>query len=65
MRLNYDFVLKRVFVTVKDSGIGIGSEDKKKLFQLFGKLESTAHVNTSGIGLGLNICRQIIEVLGG
>jgi signal transduction histidine kinase len=50
---------------VKDTGIGIRQEERGKLFKLFGKLEATARINTSGIGLGLNICRQIIEGLGG
>jgi signal transduction histidine kinase len=42
---------------VKDTGIGIKNEEKRKLFTLFGKLETTAKINTSGIGLGLNICK--------
>ncbi|CDW74528.1 multi-sensor hybrid histidine kinase [Stylonychia lemnae] len=50
---------------VKDQGCGIKSEDKKKLFTLFGKLEATAQINTSGIGLGLNICKKIVELFGG
>lgn len=45
---------------MKDTGLGIKEEDKPKLFKLFGKLEDTAHINTSGIGLGLNICKKIV-----
>ncbi|CDW74713.1 multi-sensor hybrid histidine kinase [Stylonychia lemnae] len=51
--------------SVKDTGIGIKNEDKSKLFTLFGKIESTNSMNTSGVGLGLNICKQIVEMLGG
>lgn len=50
---------------VKDQGIGIRPEDKAKLFKLFGKLEATASINTTGIGIGLNICKQIVESFGG
>ncbi len=50
---------------VSDQGIGIKPEDKAKLFKLFGKLEATASINTSGIGIGLNICKQIVETFGG
>lgn len=32
---------------------------------MFGKLEATEKINTSGIGLGVSICKQIIEGLGG
>jgi signal transduction histidine kinase len=42
-------------VTVQDTGTGIKDEDKKKLFKLFGFLEETKNINTSGIGLGLVI----------
>ncbi len=32
---------------------------------MLGKLESTASINTSGVGLGLSTCKQIIEALDG
>lgn len=44
-------------MSVIDSGIGIRSEDRTKLFKMFGKLDSTTDMNTSGIGLGLSICK--------
>ena len=50
---------------VKDTGIGIKEEDKDKLFTMFGKLEATAAINTTGIGLGLSICKSIVDMLGG
>ena len=52
-------------ITVKDTGIGIKEEDRDKLFRLFGKLEYTADINTSGIGIGLNLCMKIVHALGG
>lgn len=63
--MKYDEVLNKLIFTVKDQGIGIKQEDKNKLFTLFGKLESTANMNTTGIGLGLNICKKIVESFGG
>ena len=44
---------------MEDSGIGIKDEDKNKLFELFGFLESTKELNTKGIGLGLHISKKI------
>jgi len=52
-------------VQVKDTGMGIKREDQKKLFKLFGFIESTEQVNTRGIGLGLVISKRITEQFGG
>ena len=52
-------------IYVQDDGEGIKLEDKSKLFKLFGKLESEEGVNNQGIGLGLNICKQICELYEG
>ena len=52
-------------VAIKDSGIGIKPEDKNKLFKLFGFIDSSAGLNTRGIGLGLHICKMITDQLGG
>ena len=41
--------------------MGIKEEDRGKLFTLFGKLDSSKVLNTKGIGLGLNICKKIVE----
>ena len=35
------------------------------MFKLFGKLDDTNKVNTSGVGLGLNICKLIVEIFDG
>ena len=52
-------------VIVQDNGIGIKEENLKKLFKLFGFLDQTKELNTNGIGLGLHICKMIVEQFGG
>lgn len=54
-----------LMVYVKDDGDGIAAEDKPKLFKLFGKLKQKKGINSRGIGLGLNICKQICELFDG
>lgn len=61
----YDYYENKMIVSVSDTGIGITNEDKNKLFKLFGKLEATATLNTSGIGLGLSICKKLLEAFDG
>jgi signal transduction histidine kinase len=50
---------------VEDTGIGIRSEDVAKLFNLFGKLKDAEDINKEGVGLGLMICKNITEAMGG
>ena len=51
--------------SVIDTGVGIKEQDKEKLFQLYGKLEGTAKMNSQGIGLGLNISNTLAKYLNG
>ena len=50
---------------MEDTGFGVKPENQDKLFTLFGKLDSTKKLNTKGIGLGLNICKKIVQACGG
>ncbi len=53
----------RVWVT--DSGVGIAPEDLDKVFDKFRQVGDTLTGKPSGTGLGLPICRQIVEHHGG
>ena len=52
-------------ISVKDTGIGILESDQDKLFKLFGFMQSTQHMNTNGIGLGLVIIDNIVTKFDG
>jgi PAS domain S-box-containing protein len=54
-----------VTVAVTDNGIGIAAEDIPHLFQKFYRIDNTATRTIGGTGLGLYLCRTIIELLGG
>ncbi len=50
---------------VKDNGIGISKENQQKLFTKFYQIDTSARRKHGGTGLGLVICKGIIEGLGG
>jgi len=54
-----------VWVSVRDSGIGIRPEDSDKLFKVFSQVDSSASRQQQGTGLGLALCKQFVEMHGG
>ena len=50
---------------VKDTGIGIAPENIKKIFEPFSRADASTTRNYGGTGLGLYICKQLVEMLGG
>lgn len=56
---------RQVVVDVSDEGIGIPTEDQEHLFDKFYRVDSSLTREIGGSGLGLSICKTIIELLGG
>ncbi len=54
-----------VEISVKDNGSGIFLEDQDKIFERFYQAENAATKKHYGIGLGLSICKDIVEAQGG
>jgi len=55
----------KIIVSVKDTGIGIPEEYKKRLFEDFFRVKGRAEEYIQGTGLGLSICKRIISKMGG
>ncbi|MCJ1477411.1 hypothetical protein MMC13_006082 [Lambiella insularis] len=55
----------RVTVSVADTGIGITQEQSSRLFTPFSQADSSTQRSYGGSGLGLSICKALIEVLEG
>lgn len=50
---------------IQDFGCGIAPENLGKLFIDFSKMEDSASLNRNGVGLGLSICKILIEHMAG
>ncbi len=63
--LSARFTGDEVIVSVTDQGIGVAQEDRERLFERFSRLDSRLVRQMKGTGLGLFICKSIIEAHGG
>lgn len=54
-----------VTVSIIDTGIGIADKDRKDVFEKFKQVGDTLTDRPKGTGLGLPICKQIVEYHGG
>lgn len=52
-------------VSISDSGIGIPAEDIPHLFQKFYRVDNSDTREIGGTGLGLYLCRKLVDALGG
>jgi signal transduction histidine kinase len=57
--------LPTVEVSVRDYGLGVPARDASKLFQRFVRLERDIAGTVRGTGVGLYLCRVLVEAMGG
>jgi signal transduction histidine kinase len=54
-----------VYVSVSDTGIGIPPEQQERIFERFYQIDGSSTREYGGVGLGLAVCKEIVEALGG
>lgn len=52
-------------ISVRDSGIGLAAEDLPRIFDLFGQVSLRPGQPNPGLGIGLALTRQLVELHGG
>jgi signal transduction histidine kinase len=56
---------RQVCISVQDQGLGVPPQDAHKLFNRFVRLERDISGPIRGTGVGLYLCRQLVEAMGG
>ena len=56
---------ENVTVSITDQGIGLTLEQAKKVFEPFYRADNSITREFAGIGLGLAVCKKIVELYGG
>lgn len=65
IELGYSLSDQKINFFVKDTGIGITQEGMDHLFERFYQVNSKSKYNSEGSGLGLSLCKALVELLGG
>jgi len=65
IQINVGDYPSEVKISVKDNGIGIPADKQKDLFKKFYQVDASLTREIGGSGLGLSICKGIIEFHGG
>ncbi len=55
----------RIKYVVKDNGMGISEEFQKTMYQSFSRASDSRTNKTQGSGLGLTICKQMVDLMNG
>ncbi len=55
----------KIYIDIKDNGIGISEENLEKVFDRFYKIDNARTKNLSSTGLGLAIAKELIEAMDG
>ena len=54
-----------LFFIVTDTGIGMDKNEQDKLFKSFSQVDASISRKYGGTGLGLNICKQLVDLMNG
>ena len=59
------FLFKKDSFVIEDTGIGIGEDFKKHIFDLFTQEGQNARTNYNGVGLGMSTVKKLVDQMKG
>ena len=65
VKIKLEVKAKNILFSIQDSGVGIPQKEQKYIFQKFFRAENALKERTKGSGLGLYVCKSIIDKAGG
>jgi PAS domain S-box-containing protein len=66
INISYSISAKRTIeIRVKDNGMGIGEQDQEQIFERYYRIKNPTMGSIAGFGIGLYLCREIIELHNG
>lgn len=61
INITVDNKLTFALITIQDNGIGIANADQKNIFEMFGQSRKKGTAGEKSFGMGLSICKQIVD----
>jgi signal transduction histidine kinase len=65
IRLMSEIKNSSIWISVQDNGVGISSEMISRVFDLFSQVDQSLARSSGGLGIGLTLVRQLVELHGG
>lgn len=65
VRVNAESRAGEVLIRVTDTGVGVALQDQQRIFDSFEQADTTTSRRYEGLGLGLAICRRLVQLHGG
>ena len=65
IEINLKYENEKLFISIKDTGIGIPQNKLKEIFKEFKQLDERINKKYQGLGIGLSIAQKLVKALGG
>jgi two-component system, chemotaxis family, CheB/CheR fusion protein len=65
IRLTVEQEGEHAVIRVRDNGVGITAEQRPRIFDLFAQVDTSLERSVSGLGIGLSLVKNLVEMHGG